>query len=146
MDQPVDRRAAFAARSSDELKSAVDSCRSQKLNFSKGRSGVRCIECSGLSELVYSWVFLAGMCFDICATSLFFHVFRNEQVSTTTDAAIQQKYPRLTLHLYDHCPYCVRVQLALGWKGIPYEMKLYGYGANNFLKSAMRCCANAAVC
>ena len=86
-----------------------------------------------LSELVYSWVFLAGMCFDICTTSLFFHFFRNEQVFTTTDAAIQKKYPKLTLHMYDHCPYCVRVQLALGWKGIPHEIKLYGYGANEQL-------------
>ena len=45
-----------------------------------------------------------------------------------------QKYPKLTLHLYDHCPYCVRVQLALGWKGIPHETKLYGYGAKSFSK------------
>lgn len=35
---------------------------------------------------------------------------------------------KLTLHVYDHCPYCVRVELALGWKGISFERKVYGYG------------------
>lgn len=38
------------------------------------------------------------------------------------------KVPKLTLHLYDHCPWCIRVELVLGWKGIPYERKVYGYG------------------
>eukprot|EP01134_Creolimax_fragrantissima_P000449 CFRG0449T1 len=33
-----------------------------------------------------------------------------------------------TVHLYDHCPYCIRVELALGWMGIQYERELYGYG------------------
>ena len=36
----------------------------------------------------------------------------------------------MTLHLYDHCPYCVRVELALGLKGLPFERKVYGYGDN----------------
>eukprot|EP00937_MAST-01D_sp_MAST-1D-sp2_P007993 g7993.t1 len=36
--------------------------------------------------------------------------------------------PRLVLHLYDHCPFCIRVELVLGWKGIPYERVVYGYG------------------
>ena len=35
---------------------------------------------------------------------------------------------KLVLHLYDHCPFCIRVELVLGWKNIPYERKLYGYG------------------
>ena len=38
------------------------------------------------------------------------------------------KLPQLTLHLYDHCPFCIRVELVLGWKGIPYERRVYGYG------------------
>ncbi|KNC78739.1 hypothetical protein SARC_08834 [Sphaeroforma arctica JP610] len=33
-----------------------------------------------------------------------------------------------TLHLYDHCPYCIRVELALGLMGIKYDRVLYGYG------------------
>ena len=37
--------------------------------------------------------------------------------------------PGLVLHLYDHCPFCIRVELVLGWKGIAYERKVYGYGS-----------------
>eukprot|EP00929_Paragymnodinium_shiwhaense_P009160 TRINITY_DN113218_c0_g1_i1.p1 TRINITY_DN113218_c0_g1~~TRINITY_DN113218_c0_g1_i1.p1 ORF type:complete len:304 (-),score=15.33 TRINITY_DN113218_c0_g1_i1:31-942(-) len=33
-----------------------------------------------------------------------------------------------TLHVYDHCPFCNRVELILGRFGIPYERVLYGYG------------------
>ena len=36
--------------------------------------------------------------------------------------------PALKLHVYDHCPYCIRVELALGWQNIPYERIVYGYG------------------
>ena len=36
--------------------------------------------------------------------------------------------PALKLHVYDHCPYCIRVELALGWYSIPYERIVYGYG------------------
>jgi len=32
------------------------------------------------------------------------------------------------LHLYDHCPFCVRVELVLGRFGIPFERVVYGYG------------------
>ena len=35
---------------------------------------------------------------------------------------------RAVLHLYDHCPFCNRVELVLGWAGIKYERKVYGYG------------------
>jgi len=34
---------------------------------------------------------------------------------------------QLTLHLYDHCPYCTRVELVLGWRGLPYRRLVYGY-------------------
>jgi len=34
----------------------------------------------------------------------------------------------VVLHVYDHCPFCIRVELALAWLGIPYERKIYGYG------------------
>ena len=33
----------------------------------------------------------------------------------------------LKLHLYDHCPYCTRVELVLGWHGKSYERAVYGY-------------------
>ena len=32
-----------------------------------------------------------------------------------------------TLHVYDHCPFCIRVDLILNWNNIPYQRKLYGY-------------------
>lgn len=35
---------------------------------------------------------------------------------------------KLTLHLYNHCPFCIRVQLVLGWARIPYDTKVWGYG------------------
>ena len=35
---------------------------------------------------------------------------------------------KLTVHVYDHCPYCIRVMLALGWKGIDHDIRVYGYG------------------
>ena len=38
------------------------------------------------------------------------------------------KQKKIVLHLYDHCPFCVRVELVLGWKNIKFERKLYGYG------------------
>ena len=34
----------------------------------------------------------------------------------------------VVLHLYDHCPFCIRVDLALGWANVNYQRKLYGYG------------------
>ena len=34
----------------------------------------------------------------------------------------------VVLHLYDHCPFCIRVDLALGWAKVNYQRKLYGYG------------------
>eukprot|EP00729_Bicosta_minor_P004489 gene4489-35137_t len=35
---------------------------------------------------------------------------------------------KYTLHVYDHCPFCIRVELLLGWKGISYDRVVYGYG------------------
>eukprot|EP00751_Fragilariopsis_kerguelensis_P019817 CAMPEP_0170901740 /NCGR_PEP_ID=MMETSP0734-20130129/48625_1 /TAXON_ID=186038 /ORGANISM="Fragilariopsis kerguelensis, Strain L26-C5" /LENGTH=222 /DNA_ID=CAMNT_0011296341 /DNA_START=126 /DNA_END=793 /DNA_ORIENTATION=- len=32
------------------------------------------------------------------------------------------------LHIYDHCPYCIRTELALGLKASPYDRVVYGYG------------------
>ena len=38
------------------------------------------------------------------------------------------KNSQLRLHVYDHCPYCIRVELALGWRSMQYERVVYGYG------------------
>lgn len=46
-------------------------------------------------------------------------------VAMTTKVEPQQQ---LRLHVYDHCPFCIRVELALGWNGQPYERMVYGYG------------------
>jgi len=40
----------------------------------------------------------------------------------------QQTQSPLRLHVYDHCPFCIRVELALGLKQTPYERIVYGYG------------------
>jgi len=36
--------------------------------------------------------------------------------------------PEYILHCYDHCPYSIRVELALAFLGVPYTRVLYGYG------------------
>jgi len=35
----------------------------------------------------------------------------------------------LQLHIYDHCPFCLRARLVLGWLQIPHTYVVYGYGA-----------------
>ena len=50
------------------------------------------------------------------------------QLSTTPTQAIFTKSPRVVLeelpivHVYDHCPFCVRVRLALGLKNIKHTI------------------------
>ena len=53
-----------------------------------------------------------------------------QQTSMAMAAVAGYKTPPadLKLHVYDHCPYCTRVELFLGWNGIKYERILYGYG------------------
>ena len=63
------------------------------------------------------------------------------EVTPKVSISWRKKYPKFTLHCYDHCPYCVRVRLTLGWKGIPYETKVYGYGASSMFSKC-----NALVC
>lgn len=41
---------------------------------------------------------------------------------------LPRNLPKMTLHVYDHCPFCVKVELVLGWKELTYERKVYGYG------------------
>lgn len=44
--------------------------------------------------------------------------------------ALASKLPsKLTLHVYDHCPYCNRVEFVLGKMRVKYERAVYGYGA-----------------
>jgi len=33
----------------------------------------------------------------------------------------------IIFHAYSHCPYCIRVQLVLGWSGLKHSIKTYGY-------------------
>ena len=35
----------------------------------------------------------------------------------------------LVLHAYEHCHFTTRTRLVLGWVGMPFECKFYGYGA-----------------
>jgi hypothetical protein len=37
--------------------------------------------------------------------------------------------PNYTLHIYDHCPFCLRVELLMGHSGLDYERVVHGYGA-----------------
>ena len=55
---------------------------------------------------------------------LFFEMAATE---TPLDAAALSP-PALRIHIYDHCPFCSRVILALGRLGTPYEKVLHGYG------------------
>lgn len=49
-------------------------------------------------------------------------------ISTSSSSTSSQQQQQLRLHVYDHCPFCIRVELALGWKDCPYERLVYGYG------------------
>jgi len=35
----------------------------------------------------------------------------------------------ITLHNYEHCPFCVRVRLVAGWTGVPLQQLHHGFGA-----------------
>jgi hypothetical protein len=34
----------------------------------------------------------------------------------------------LTLHAYEHCQFCTRTRLVLGWAGVEHACEFYGYG------------------
>lgn len=36
--------------------------------------------------------------------------------------------PQYILHIYDHCPFCVKAELAMGLLGFKYDRKVWGYG------------------
>jgi len=58
-------------------------------------------------------------------------LFTTLSLATITSAMTMQQQNTqspLRLHVYDHCPYCIRVELALGLKQTPYERIVYGYG------------------
>jgi len=42
---------------------------------------------------------------------------------------LQSRSAMYTLHTYDHCPFCNRVEYLMAISGIPYKRVLYGYGA-----------------
>jgi len=43
-------------------------------------------------------------------------------------SAMAPKLADWKLHLYDHCPFCIRVELFLGWSKLKYTRVVYGYG------------------
>eukprot|EP00929_Paragymnodinium_shiwhaense_P057147 TRINITY_DN2859_c0_g1_i2.p1 TRINITY_DN2859_c0_g1~~TRINITY_DN2859_c0_g1_i2.p1 ORF type:complete len:349 (+),score=36.43 TRINITY_DN2859_c0_g1_i2:8-1054(+) len=54
---------------------------------------------------------------------------RREQIRITSSTGLQAEPPRVVLspipkvYVYDHCPFCVRVRLALGLKNIKHEAR-----------------------
>lgn len=51
-------------------------------------------------------------------------------LGTAGAAAIARRSkPKYVLHVYDHCPFCNRVEWLMQHYGISYERVLYGYGA-----------------
>eukprot|EP00535_Pseudo-nitzschia_heimii_P003144 CAMPEP_0197175772 /NCGR_PEP_ID=MMETSP1423-20130617/1901_1 /TAXON_ID=476441 /ORGANISM="Pseudo-nitzschia heimii, Strain UNC1101" /LENGTH=271 /DNA_ID=CAMNT_0042625005 /DNA_START=20 /DNA_END=835 /DNA_ORIENTATION=+ len=48
--------------------------------------------------------------------------------TATATATDDGAAPSLRLHVYDHCPFCIRVELVLGWSDVAYERAVYGYG------------------
>ena len=53
----------------------------------------------------------------------------SEQSSSEhSKSSSEQHDTKYRLHIYDHCPYCIRVELAFGLRNFEYERVLYGYG------------------
>ena len=72
-----------------------------------------------------------GVAFGAAAALTIAHFFKPsvcEAENSSPQSSSTGTNKKLTLHVYDHCPYCVRVELSLGWKGISFERKVYGYG------------------
>merc|ERR1719397_895558 len=61
----------------------------------------------------------------IVAASFFMFMYRTKLKTVISKILGSSEY---ILHVYDHCPYCVRVELALAFLGVPYTRVLYGYG------------------
>jgi len=55
-------------------------------------------------------------------------MFNFFQIIPTLLIAMTNNSPKYTLHLYDHCPFCVRAELILGLFEIPYDRVVYNYG------------------
>ncbi len=58
----------------------------------------------------------------VASASLLWYLYNKK---ASPKAAPKASY---TLHLYDHCPFCIRVELYLLLKNIPYKRIVYGYG------------------
>lgn len=63
---------------------------------------------------------------NICRASIFIAAILWALESTSLAMSLRGA-SALKLHLYDHCPYCTRVELVLGWHGRRYERAVYGY-------------------
>ena len=43
--------------------------------------------------------------------------------------AVRRRPVKYVLHVYDHCPFCNRVEWLMQRHGLPYRREVYGYGA-----------------
>jgi len=55
-------------------------------------------------------------------------LFASRAISVASASAGTRAPAALTLHLYDHCPFCIRIELILCRLNIPYDRVVYGYG------------------
>jgi len=73
----------------------------------------------------YQGFLLTAILGGIVAAICFMVMYRNELKALVSQILGSSGY---ILHVYDHCPFCVRVELALAFLGLPYTRVLYGYG------------------
>ena len=50
-------------------------------------------------------------------------------VSAAIAVAVRRRPVKYVLHVYDHCPFCNRVEWLMQRHRLPYRRVLYGYGA-----------------
>ena len=58
------------------------------------------------------------------ASTLLFTLFFGSSYGFSAVVAPQD----LILHAYEHCHFTTRTRLVLGWAGVPFNLKWYGYG------------------
>jgi len=80
---------------------------------------------TGNSFSVIGFLTKSALLGGIAATSYYY--WKDDQKLKSWLVRILGK-PEYILHCYDHCPYSIRVELALAFLGVPYTRILYGYG------------------
>ena len=51
------------------------------------------------------------------------------EVHNPAAVAVRRRPVKYVLHVYDHCPFCNRVEWLMQRHGLPYRREVYGYGA-----------------